>query len=460
MAAHNLSYVLDDLGKYEEAERLNLEVLETSRCLLGEDHSIVSLALMARAGWHRFHQEYGEAEKIDEELVKISERAQGPHHPGTLGLKFNLAMNKQDLTQQEQILREITPTARRVLGSEHPQTLLCLYGLAGSLYWQGEYAEARDLYTQVLDARRDALGESHPDTISTLEALAWVASQQHRAQEAEDLFRRALDLWRTTVGERHPSTMKTMRGLAEALGRQKKYAESAAMWQLMAEASETLHGPEHPKTLNAKTNVAWNWTCMKRPQDARQLAEDVLEDQLRVLGPEHLDTLVTQDTLAEALEQLGQLDEARTLREEILRMASSLDLKDEERKYLGAFKSSLAMNLVMEEKGTDHQRAVRLAKEATELEVRDIDYAADFWRVLGVTQACLGRSKRALDSLTRAKDLGFDGEFVPATILERLRSTNTTDDDDNARLLDFIDSHSMSNEDKSALTKTNDRFAG
>ncbi len=51
---------------------------------------------------------------------------------------------------------------RKLLGEEHPDVIVSLANLASALQDLREYAEAEQLYRQVLTLRRKLFGEEHP----------------------------------------------------------------------------------------------------------------------------------------------------------------------------------------------------------------------------------------------------------------------------------------------------------
>jgi hypothetical protein len=65
---------------------------------------------------------------------------------------------------------EASPAA--TFDPDHPDTLMTMNNLALTLQEQGDYAAARDLQEQVLEASSRVLGPEHPDTLRANDALA------------------------------------------------------------------------------------------------------------------------------------------------------------------------------------------------------------------------------------------------------------------------------------------------
>ena len=110
-AAGNLADARDGDGQYAEAERINREVLDATRRVLGEEHSSTLKS----------------ANNLASSLT-----CQGKH------------------ADAERIHREVHSVQRRILGEEHPDTLTSVYHLAMSLCSQGKHAEAERIDREVL----------------------------------------------------------------------------------------------------------------------------------------------------------------------------------------------------------------------------------------------------------------------------------------------------------------------
>ena len=107
------------------------------------------------------------ARKLQEEVLESHRHLLGEEHPDTLMAMSNVAVTLRaqgDLAGARKLNEQVLSIRRRLLGEEHPDTLTAMAGLAATLYKQGDLAGARELQEQVLEARRRLLGEEHPDT--------------------------------------------------------------------------------------------------------------------------------------------------------------------------------------------------------------------------------------------------------------------------------------------------------
>ncbi|KAK7177494.1 Kinesin light chain 5 [Paraphaeosphaeria sporulosa] len=120
-------------GRYEEAEELNVQVMETRKRVLGEEHpdTLTSMANLASTFWNQGR--WKEAEELEVQVME---------------------------------------TRKRVLGEEHPSTLLSMSNFAFTLQTQARHKEAFALMERCFLLRQQILGEQHPDTQSSLDTLA------------------------------------------------------------------------------------------------------------------------------------------------------------------------------------------------------------------------------------------------------------------------------------------------
>ncbi|WP_169979308.1 tetratricopeptide repeat protein [Microbispora sp. H10836] len=119
--------------------------------------------------------DYRAATAFQQQRVSALHDTLGPHHPGTLIARTNLAywMGKAgDAAGALGLFAALLPVRERVSGSEHPNTLTVRANLA---HWTGEAGDpalARDLFAALLPIRERVSGPRHPNTVKTRTSLA------------------------------------------------------------------------------------------------------------------------------------------------------------------------------------------------------------------------------------------------------------------------------------------------
>ena len=98
------------------------------------------------------------------QVMETSKRILGEEHPDTLTSMANLAStyrNQGRWKEAEELEVQVMDVRKRVLGEEHPDTLTNMANLASTYQNQGRWKEAEELKVQVMEIRKRVLGEEH-----------------------------------------------------------------------------------------------------------------------------------------------------------------------------------------------------------------------------------------------------------------------------------------------------------
>ena len=135
--------------------------------------------------------------------------------------------------------------AKRDLGTDHPIAMEALNDYARFSARCGQFAEAVEVGTRVLDMRRTALGQNHPKTLTSWGNLV---GYRHRAGEqvAFEETSALLDLWQIAdPATQDKAQLASMLQVAEAHHDQTLAATALELYV-------NLLGEEHPDTLRAR----------------------------------------------------------------------------------------------------------------------------------------------------------------------------------------------------------------
>jgi tetratricopeptide (TPR) repeat protein len=126
---------------------------------------------------------YSEAEKLLVQVIETRKTKLGADHPDTLTSMANLGVTysmqgRQD--KAEPLKRQVMETRKTKLGADHPDTLISIANLASTYRDQGRWKEAEKLEVQVIETRRTKLGANHLDTPASMANLALTYSNQGR----------------------------------------------------------------------------------------------------------------------------------------------------------------------------------------------------------------------------------------------------------------------------------------
>ena len=154
-------------------------------------------------------------------------------------------------------LKDWLPHAHHLGSALNDAETLTLFGWVGRFdHVQGQYAAARVIQQQQLEARRRVQGEEHPDTLTSMNNLASTLRNQGDLAGARKLEEAVLEARRRVQGEEHPDTLTSMNNLASTLGNQGDLAGARKLQEAVLEARRRVQGEEHPDTRQAEQNLA------------------------------------------------------------------------------------------------------------------------------------------------------------------------------------------------------------
>lgn len=160
---------------------------------------------------------YNEAEELFLQVMETTKRVLGDEHPETLISMNNLSFiySKQSQWKEaEELFVQVMEMRNRVLGDEHPNTLLSMGNLALTYNNQGRWKEAEELEVQVMETRKTKLGVDHPDTMSSMNNLTFTFKGLGKVKEAFSLMQNCCRLRDEVLGPHHPHTVSSQTALA------------------------------------------------------------------------------------------------------------------------------------------------------------------------------------------------------------------------------------------------------
>ncbi|KAK5651032.1 hypothetical protein OQA88_1501, partial [Cercophora sp. LCS_1] len=257
-----LGRVYYDEGRWAEAEKLFVQVMETSKTKLGADHpdTLTSIDNLASTFWKQGR--WQEAEKLEVQVMETRKTKFGADHPDTLMSMANLAStfwNQGRWAEAEKLEVQVMETRKTKLGADHPDTLASMNNLASTFWKQGRWQEAEKLEVQVMETRKTKLGANHPNTLTSMANLASTYGNQGRWAEAEKLEVQVMETSKTKLGADHPDTLASMNNLALTYGNQGRWAEAEKLEVQVMETRKTKLGADHPDTLTSMNNLAFTW---------------------------------------------------------------------------------------------------------------------------------------------------------------------------------------------------------
>ncbi|KAE8413588.1 purine and uridine phosphorylase [Aspergillus pseudocaelatus] len=220
----NVGYCLWSDGRYNEAEELEVQVIETRKQVLGPEHPDTLTSMADLALTYQYQGQWKVAEKLGVQVMETRKQVLGPEHPDTLTNTLtsmsNLASiywNQGRWKEAEELQTEELNICPKVLGPEHPNTLTSIANLALTYWSQGRWKEAEELEIQVMETRKRVLGPEHPDTLTSTHNLAYTWESLGKLNDALKLMEECLELRTKLFGPDHPDTISSSEAFSDWL---------------------------------------------------------------------------------------------------------------------------------------------------------------------------------------------------------------------------------------------------
>jgi tetratricopeptide (TPR) repeat protein len=267
-----LATQLAQQGKYQDAERLYLELVTESEQTAGRQSLDVDRTLGELADVYRRQRNYVQAISVLKQCLDIE------------AARFEIAEVQQDSTfnalgsvyydqkryadAERAIRNAIRLHAGRPAGDQR-ETSEFLANLAETLRAQKKYSEAEVAFTRALALKED--GQRRPDgrAVMLMNNFGMMRLEQRKYFEAETNFTRALDA--LAADPDRNSEMAIKFNLAVLYARQSRYAQAEPLFREALAMSEALVGPDHPDTARILQWYALVVRKTKRKRDANAL---------------------------------------------------------------------------------------------------------------------------------------------------------------------------------------------
>jgi tetratricopeptide (TPR) repeat protein len=270
----DLSVLLHDVGRDEEAAAIAGPALETARGLSGDHRELIARLINSYANSVRF-----------------------------------------DAIKSKRLYDEAYAMYRELEGDDGELTLMTMNNISAWYMDQGNIAEAERMTRDVLARRTRLHGEDHPDVIVSLKNLGACLRAQDRLPEAIEVMKKCVEIGDRVRGVSHPSQLNARLEYAVCLGLAGDPAESERM--LMVGIPLTLDSTGKP-TANTATYygvLGEVLVLLDRSDEALRAAQSSLDAAVAVFGDGHEETKRAASVFVSAYEGLGNWSAARTWNE-------------------------------------------------------------------------------------------------------------------------------------------------
>ncbi|NEZ57165.1 tetratricopeptide repeat protein [Adonisia turfae] len=211
VVSHNLAELYREQAKYEQAEPLYAEALDTLMPLLGDMDRNVLVVRNNQAEFYRDIGDLEQAARLHQGIAQDREAALGPEHSDVGTSWYNLASiyrRQGQLDQSAELAQQAYDVKVNAYGDNHPDVASSL-NLLGLIYQdQGNLEAAATALETALEIRQQLWGANHPLIAHLLNNLGTLAYAQNDMSQAQEYLDQALSMAQETLGEDHPNTQK------------------------------------------------------------------------------------------------------------------------------------------------------------------------------------------------------------------------------------------------------------
>ena len=311
---NNLGILLRLTGRLVDAEALARSVLEARLEKFDDDTEPSLLTSMSNLASLLENQgKFDEAQPLYEHALEARRNSLGDKHPVTLASVHNMATfygARREYDTSEQLAREAVAGYTEIYDRDHPDTLKALEVLVYALAKQERLAEAGPLARDLLARCTEVLGTDHRDTLGAKETLAMVLYDGEQYVEAETLSREVVAFFDERLGEDHPRSLAARYNLAKALFSQGEMGEATAIFRkITKQADEVLPaGHRYRETFRAKLGQ-----CLGEAGKFEE-AETVMLEAVEICEENGLDPEGAIADLIDLYDQWGKPDQAEVWR--------------------------------------------------------------------------------------------------------------------------------------------------
>jgi tetratricopeptide (TPR) repeat protein len=274
----DLGRVLQERGRYDEADATLQRALTMQEQLLGPEHEDVSETLTEMGQSCIAQGNYRRAKGLLKRAVAIGELHVVPdQHPGQLCSALSalcLVYNhSKDYELAQDLAERLLALAEQFLGPHHPNVAVALSSVATSLQCQGKSSEAQSVYERALAIAERVHGPHHPDVASALCNLGSLYLDQKVQPRAKSLFERALGIREHVFGPHHLSVANTLGFLGDSCRAVGDLAQAKTLYERALDIYQTQLGRTHPSTARILQRLALLANIAGRPRRVAALTE-------------------------------------------------------------------------------------------------------------------------------------------------------------------------------------------
>lgn len=319
---HLEATLLQEIGSYEEAEKLYRTLIFQRQSILGKYHRDTLSAMGDLGSLFMVLGRYDEALISADEQLQLSEQLLGPNHYNTLTSLNNLAVvhfEKGDTSKAQSLLDLAIFRLRLAFGDNHPSISKVLISYASLYLLSGNHKESISCYNEALLRLEKQLGPDHPSTLEVVLAKAdFLVEVDGDFEETNELFQRCIQTGEKILGEYHPDVLGSLTQYSSFLLQRDKLDEAERSYRSLLLRQESRFGSPHVALIETLSQLGNVLSLLKR-EDADEMYRRAVRLANEIDGGQEVFSWACMRNLALYLQEKGiHMDEVEILYQRIV----------------------------------------------------------------------------------------------------------------------------------------------
>lgn len=287
------------LGQLDQAMQTIDEAIETGGNLEPSDADLLFSRSLKAMIFDKLGQ-FDEAKKINEEVIAIRKEFFGENHPRTLSVLNNQSAVEDNLgnsSQAREIMKQVINGKQAVLGDAHLSTFVSKTNLLSFYVKHGETEKADGYSKELLAEMNKHIGPLNRYTLVVNNIRAYLLEDLGKLDEAETLYRQTLTNYQNIGKNSGEELLVLQSNTAMLLMKQEKYKESQEMFLRLLDNVESTISKDHVYYAIFIGNYGELLLKMHEYEEAEPLLKNSYEKIRATFGAEHDRTIKAQKRL-------------------------------------------------------------------------------------------------------------------------------------------------------------------
>ena len=265
-------------GHYDEADRLNTQVLTATKATYGERHPRVADVLINLGASQSDRGNYTEAEHFYRPALEIVQAYYGGDHFRTASAKTMLGRTlvyEKHFDEAVPLLKEALAVQEKVNGPVHPRVASALNDLGAAALQVKQYDQASAYFGRMIDIYRSVYGGDHYLLATAMSNLGSVLVETHDYARAEQLYRSAVDMFTRVQSPAHINVGIARIKLGRALLRQARFADAERETRAGYDIVRAQASPSIGFMTTARTDLVAEYEGLHQPERAAAIRAEI-----------------------------------------------------------------------------------------------------------------------------------------------------------------------------------------